>query len=285
MNANKLFKLLQNGEKSFINLEGYKKSLEQSQRVILDLSKFTNFNTFIDKSVKYSLSNGLTSPLDNLLIDVTCPEPINNRTKFLLHITPIEISTDVSTFHIMLVQDMNHINNDIYPRSHIVAMEQNEILRMPVTDEGMKDIGCKCFLKNPFSHGLIFKQIQSFTPGFKADCGFAMYNCVSKMPTCLQLLAESIFITNLAIALTIYIGMPYHRIIKVSDTDQKQDGLKQMNYYMVCDEKAWNNTTNDIKSSDNSEFINGNDFDKYISEKFTLTTTSHINKNMEYKLL
>jgi hypothetical protein len=245
MNANKLFKILGKSSDSFNNLPLYKQILERSDRIVLDLEEFKSFNAFIDESVSIAKLNGLSSPYDNILFDISNIEIFSitsglvEKQNLLLHVMPIEITTDISTFSIMLVQDMRQVGKDIYPRAYIVSLD-SDVICMPAVDRGMTSLECKCFINNPFSHSPLFKQIQSYTPGFVADCGFATTNCESTMPYCKNLLDNAKTIGNIAIACLVYMSLPQHKIIKITDTHAKTSSLRQMPYSVVCNEEMWN---------------------------------------------
>lgn len=269
MNANKLFKLLENGKDSFSRLPQYKQILEQSARVVVDFSEFKSFEIFTTRAATIARENGLSSPFDNLLLDlqkVMAPSISSNsilQQDIMLHLIPVELATDISTFSMMLVQDMRVVNKDVYPRSHLVSLNKDELASMPAVDEGMPDLGCRCSIKNPFSHQPIFKQIQSFTPGFKADCGFAAFNCQSKLACCKQILDGSAAITQIAMATMIYLSMPGHCALKVTNTGhRKQEGIKQMTYYIVADKDVIDDLKNGKKPRPLA-FNDGNDFDKF----------------------
>lgn len=270
MNANKLFKLLKNSSDSFNNLENYKKIVEQSSRLMLNFSNFKSLNIFISKASDIAHEKGLLSPFDNILLDITSiPAPLITKNaiatqNLMLHLIPIQLTTDISKFTIMLVQDLRVIGKDVYPRSHVISLNKNDLLCMPALDEGMTDLGCKCHLKNPFTHNPIFKQIQSFTPGFKADCGFAAADCPSKLNGCQQVLNNSKAITDITIASMIFASMPCHQIMQVIDNGQrKTDGLKQMPHFIVVDKEL----VEALKCGNAAElqFNDGNDFEKFNS--------------------
>lgn len=277
MNANKLFKLLENGEDSFTRLPQYKKILEQSARVAINFSEFKSFDIFISRAVNIAREHGLSSPFDNVLLDleqVVAPSIANStisKQDLMLHLIPVELATDISTFSMMLVQDLRVVNKDVYPRSHLVSLNKDELASMPAIDEGMPELGCKCSIKNPFSHNPIFKQIQSFTPGFKADCGYAAFNCPSTLACCKQILNGSTAVTHIAMAAMIYISMPGHCVLKVTEPNhRKQDGLKQMPYYIVVDKDTLDDLKNNRKLRPLS-FNDGNDFDKFnVVDKLTV---------------
>lgn len=269
MNTNKLFKLLKNSTDSFDNLDNYKKILEQSSRLLLNFSNFKSFDVFIAKTSELAKQNGLSSPFDNVILDISnvlAPELMNGATisqNLMLHLIPIQLATDLSTFTIMLVQDLRPIGDDIYPRSHIISLNNDDLLSMPAIDTGMTGLGCKCYLKNPFTHHPIYKQIQSFTPGFKVDCGFAAANCPSKLGGCRQVLDGSKTITGITVASMIYTAMPCHRVLQVTDNGhRKQDGLKQMPHFVLVDKQAVENLKAGKPIGD-LQFNDGNDFEKF----------------------
>lgn len=261
MNANKLFKLLKRSEDSYNRLEEYKKILDQAERIVIDFTNFKSFDVFTEKSMSSIKNSGLSLPFDNVLLDITGVEIANivngsiQKNDLLLHIIPIEVATDISTFRIMLIQDMRFLNGDIYPRSHIVSLEE-EILSMPVIDDGMASLGCKCYKNNPLSYGLLFKQIQSFTPDFKADIGFAIRNCVSNIPMCRKLLDESAAITKIAIASIVYLNRPDHKVVTVNDLSDS----KSKQHQIICDNNSWQTLGETGKTSELS-FNDGNNFD------------------------
>ena len=241
MNTNKLFKMLKRAEKSFNNLDAYEKILEQSARIMVDFSTFGNLDAFIARAVEIAKADGLSLPVDNVIMDitgVTLPDPVTgkpSKQSLMLHTVPVEVATDISTFHLMLVQDMRQVKKDIFPRSHIVFLNK-DLLIMPAIDVGMPDMGCKCFQKNAFSHRPLFEKIQSFTPGFKADCGFALGNCKSELKCCKFVQDGSQAVVKMAIAAMVFASLPGHVMVKVTDKGtREQDGLKQMPYYIVCD--------------------------------------------------
>jgi hypothetical protein len=277
MNANKLFKLLENGEDSFNRLPQYKTILEQSSRVVIDFSQFKALDAFSERATETARDKGIVSPFDNVLLDlpgIEAPSISNSATikqDLLLHLIPIQLATDISTFSVMLVQDLRVICKDVYPRSHLVSLSKNELASMPVVDEGMAMLGCKCSIKNPFSHSPIFKQVQSFTPGFKADTGYAAFNCPSNLACCKQLRGNSDTITCIAIASMIYMTMPCHTILQVTDIGHRErQGLKQMPYFIIVDKDAVENLKNN-KPTGQLAFNDGNDFDKFnTTEKFVV---------------
>jgi hypothetical protein len=282
MNANKLFKLLENGQDSFNRLPQYKQILEQSSRVVVDFSQFKALDVFSKRAAETARDNGIASPFDNILLDlpgIEAPSISNSATikqDLLLHLIPIQLATDVSTFSVMLVQDLRVMRKDVYPRSHLVSLSKNELASMPVVDAGMAELGCKCSIKNPFSHNPIFKQVQSFTPGFKADSGYAAFNCPSTLACCKQLRGGSDTITCIAMACMIYMTMPCHAILQVTDQGHRQrKGLKQMPYFILVDKNAVENLKNN-KPIGQLAFNDGNDFDKFntteklVVDKFTI---------------
>ena len=242
MNTNKLFKMLKRAKESFNNLDAYEKILENSTRLVVDFSNFKGLEAFTARAVeKTKTEGGLMLPLDNIMLDVsgvTLPDPVTgnpSKQSLMLHTVPVEVSTDISTFNLMLVQDMRQVKKDIFPRSHIVFLNEN-LLIMPAIDTGMPDMGCKCFQRNAFSHKPLFEKIQSFTPGFKADCGFAIGNCKSELKCCKFVQDGSKSIVHTALAAMVFAGLPGHVLVKVTDKGQReQAGLKQMPYYIVCD--------------------------------------------------
>lgn len=241
MNTNKLFKTLKRAESSFNNLDAYKKILESSARLAVDFTTFKGFDAFAARAVEIAKAQGLTLPIDNIILDIsgtTTPDPITGKPAkqpLMLHTVPVEVATDISTFHLMLVQDMRQVKKDVYPRSHVVFLNK-ELSIMPAIDFGMPDMGCKCFERNPFSHKPLFQKIQSFTPGFKADCGFALGNCKSTLKCCQLIQDGSKAVVDIAIAAMVFASLPNHIIVKVTDKgSHAQDGLKQMPHYIVCD--------------------------------------------------
>lgn len=274
MNANKLFKLLKRGEDSYNRLNEYKKILDQTERVTVDFTDFKSFDVFTDQSMTQAKTTGLSSPFDNVLLDINGIEVSNiadgsiSKSNLLLHVIPIEVTTDISTFNIMLIQDMRVMDNDVYPRSHIVSLEE-DVLSMPVVDDGMAALGCACYKKNPLSYGLIFKQIQSFTPGFKADIGFALRNCVSNIPMCKKLLDESMALTRITAAAMTYITMPPHKPVMVTESSNS----KSRPYYMICDDNSWKSLQETGQTS-KLAFNDGNDFASFTKPAtFTGTIT------------
>lgn len=240
MNANRLFKLLQKADGSFGNLEAYKKVLERSARVVLDFSNFKNFDVFAEKAKVQAKTEGLKLPFDNILFDITgleVPNPITGlpeKQPLMLHVVPVEVATDISTFNIMLVQDLRPYRNNVYPRSHIVFLDE-KVSCMPAVDVGMPQVGCKCSEKNPLSHRPLFQKIQAFTPGFKMDCGFALAECPSTLKPCQQLQKGSKAITDIAIASMVYASMPGHTIFKITEGSEPTSGLKQMPSHVIVD--------------------------------------------------
>lgn len=241
MNTNKLFKMLKRAEASFNNLDEYKKILESSARLVVDFSNFNGFEAFRTRAVEIAKAQGLSLPVDNIVLDIsgtTTADPVTGKStkqSLTLHTVPVEVATDISTFHLMLVQDMRQVKKDVFPRSHVVFLNQ-DLSIMPAIDVGMPDMGCKCYERNPFSHRPLFQKIQSFTPGFKADCGFAVGNCKSNLKCCKFVQDDSKTIVHTAIAAMVYASLSGHTLVKVTDNGQhQQDGLKQMPYYIVCD--------------------------------------------------
>ena len=165
--------------------------------------------------------------MDNILFDVQNIEASNilddktSKQNLTLHLLPIQMATDVSTFNVMLVQDMRQIGNDIFTRSHIVSLSHKDIMYMPSVDYGMKELNVKCSDKNAFSHKPIFQHLQSFTPGFVADCGYALNGC-EESKICKSLAHMSKNVCKIAIASLIYASMPRHKIVRVTDNTNKQ---------------------------------------------------------------
>lgn len=271
MNANRLFKLLKRGRKSFNRLHEYKHILSKSHRILIDFSNFKNFDIFANRAMDIARTNGIKLPFDNVLLDITGITLSNNmsmKQSTMLHIIPIEISTDIATFRVMLIQDMRHTDNNIYPRLHIVSLS-NDIIFMPAIDTGMVNMGCTCSSRNPFTHGQLFKQIQSFTPGFVADCGFAAPSCNSNIPLCKSMLNESKEITKLAISAMTIMTMPCHSVVKITDINMKPDNeLRQMPYYIICDMQGWNHLVEHGKPLP-IQFQDGDKFDEFASMKWS----------------
>lgn len=246
MNVNKLFKMLSKTGEDFTSLDKYRKILGTASRVAVDFSKFKDFEKLAAIITPVATSGGLVFPFDNVMFDIiglTVANPATGKRELqplMLHTVPIQITTDISTFHIMLVQDMRALNGTIFPRSHIVRLEKNLAI-MPAVDEGMPAIGCKCFERNPMSMSMLFKQIQSFTPGFVADCGFALSDCKSNMKPCQQLQADSREVATIAITAMMYSTLPPHAIIKVTEEEASGSDLKNKPYYVVCDEESYAN--------------------------------------------
>lgn len=261
MNANKLFKLLKRTGGSFGNLESYEKVLANSARVILDFSNFKNFDILVEKAKAKAKTEGLKLAFDNILFDITgleAPNPITGKSEkqpLMLHVVPVEMATDISTFNIMLVQDLRPYRDNIYPRSHIVFLDE-KISCMPAVDVGMPQVGCKCSEKNPLSHRPLFQKIQAFTPGFNADCGFALAECPSTLKPCQQLQQGSKTITDIAIAAMVYASMPGHSILRITEGSEPTNGLKQMPSHVVVD----HTNIGDLAKSPLS-FQDGNQFD------------------------
>lgn len=244
MNTNKLFKMLKRAEHSFNNLDAYKEILGSSTRIMVDFTNFKNLASFSARALAMAKSEGLSLPVDNAILDITgvvVADPISGKPtaqSLMLHTVPVEVATDISTFHLMLVQDMRQVKKDVFPRSHVVFLNK-DLSIMPAIDLGMPDMGCKCYERNPFSHRPLFQKIQSFTPGFKADCGFALGNCKSNLKCCKLVQDGSKEVVHTAIAAIIFAALPGHVMVKVTEKGtHKQDGLKQMPYMVVCDSKS-----------------------------------------------
>lgn len=247
MNVNKLFKMLNRTGEDFTNLDRYRTILATTSRVALDFTKFKDFDKLAAIVTPIAISKGLVFPFDNAIFDIiglTVANPATGKREvqpLVLHTVPIKITTDISTFHIMLVQDMRALDGTIFPRSHVISLEK-DLAIMPAVDEGMPAIGCKCYERNPMSMSMLFKQIQSFTPGFIADCGFALPTCKSTMKPCQQLLSDSKEVATIAITSMMYATLPPHAIIKVQEEGDSDD-LKNKPYYVVCDEESYTNLT------------------------------------------
>lgn len=243
MNVNKLYKMLSKTKDDFNLLDRYRTILSLTSRVTVDFSSFKDFDKMVELAKPLAASGGLVFPFDNVMFDIlglVVSNPVNGKKEpqpLMLHTVPIKITTDISTFHIMLVQDLRPHNGTIFPRSHVISLEDNLAI-MPAVDEGMPAVGCKCYEKNPMSMSMLFKQIQSFTPGFVADCGFALPHCKSNLKPCQQLLGDSREIAGIAIATMIYASLPSHVIVKVQEHGV-DDGLKNKPYYLICDESSY----------------------------------------------
>jgi hypothetical protein len=233
--------MLKRAEDAFSNLDAYKKILEGSSRLMVDFENFKGLEAFTARAVELAKTNGLSLPVDNIILDingVTVSDPVTgNSTKqsLMLHTVPVEVATDISTFHLMLMQDMRQVKKDVFPRSHVVFLNK-DLSIMPAVDVGMPSMGCKCFERNPFSHRPLFQKIQSFTPGFKADCGFALGNCKSTLKCCQFVQDGSKQVVHIGIAAIIFASLPNHAIVQITDRGQReQNGLKQMPHFVVCD--------------------------------------------------
>lgn len=249
MNANRLFKLLNRDKETFRNLETYHNILKSSSHLYINFTNFINFDAFIAKSLVMLKNNKLNVPVDNILLDIdgVTATKIEDGTlaaqSLTMHLLPIQIATDVSTFNVMLVQDMRELHKDIFTRTHIVSMSPDKIMYMPSFDEGMKDIGSKCALKNAFSHNPIFNHIQSFTPGFVADTGYALHEC-KENKACEALANMSKNICEIAIASLVFVSLPCHRVVKIIDNSMKVDGLRNMARFELFDTNRWTNLQN-----------------------------------------
>jgi hypothetical protein len=248
MNVNKLYKMLSKTKEDFATLDKYRNVLNSTARVTVDFSGFKDFAKMAEIAKPIATSGGVVFPFDNVMFDIlglAIPNPVNGKVELqplMLHTVPIKITTDISTFHIMLVQDMRQFNGQIFARSHVVSLEK-ELAVMPAVDEGMPAIGCKCYERNPMSMSMLFKQIQSFTPGFVADCGFASPICKSTLKPCQQLLQDSRQIVDIVIGTMTYALLPCHVIVKVQEPESSDKDLKQKPYYVVCDEASFINLT------------------------------------------
>jgi hypothetical protein len=248
MNVNKLYKMLVKTSEDFSTLEKYRNILSSTARIAVDFTAFKDFNKLPEIITPLAIAGGLVFPFDNVMFDIlglTVANPANGKREqqpLMLHTVPIKITTDISTFHIMLIQDMRALNGSIFPRSHIVSLEK-ELAIMPAVDEGMPAIGCKCYERNPMSMSMLFRQIQSFTPGFVADCGFALPTCKSTLSPCKQLLSDSREIVNIAIATMFYSMLPCHIVVKVTEQDSSETDLKNKPYYVICDEESFAHLT------------------------------------------
>jgi hypothetical protein len=153
-----------------------------------------------------------------------------------LHLVPIKIDSDISTSYVMLAQDLRIVEDDVFPRSFLIALDDKGLYCMPAVDEGMRDLGCRCYLKNPFSHSALFRKVQSYTPGFVADCGFALASCQTTTKTCELLMDVAKHIMKIVISSIALLSVPSLTILEV-DRGLKQDGLKNMVCYTLCDSK------------------------------------------------
>lgn len=241
--------MLSKTKEDFSTLDKYRKILSSTARVTVDFSGFKDFARMAEIAKPLATSGGVVFPFDNVMFDIiglAIANPVNGKIEpqpLMLHTVPIKISTDISTFHIMLIQDLRSFNGQIFARSHVVSLEK-ELAVMPAVDEGMPAIGCKCYERNPMSMSMLFKQIQSFTPGFVADCGFALPTCKSTLRPCQQLLQDSKQIVDVVIGTMTYASLPCHVIVKVQETSLvESDDLKQKPYYVVCDEDSFTNLT------------------------------------------
>lgn len=289
MNTNRLFKMLKRAEASFSNLDEYKKILESSARLVVNFSDFVGFDSFTTRAVALAKERGLSLPIDNIILDIdgtTLADPVSGKpTKqpLTLHTVPVEVATDISTFHLMLVQDMRQVKKDVFPRSHVVFLNQ-DLSIMPAIDVGMPDMGCKCYERNPFSHRPLFQKIQSFTPGFKADCGFAVGNCKSNLKCCKFVQDGSKAVVHIAIAAMVYASLPSHTLVKVTDNGLKQqDGLKQMPYYIVCDAQS----LTELKTSGKVtplQFTDDSKFDTLSKDQFDAPGTFTVG-NIQYEVV
>lgn len=283
MNANKLYKLLERGSDAFSRLPEYKNILSSTARVLVDFSNFQNFEAFADRAMAMAQSGGIRIPFDNLLLDITgvsLPDIKNGqdaKQSTMLHIVPVEISTDISTFTVMLVQDMRPVGKDIYPRTHLVSLTDT-IASMPAVDVGMTSMGCACSEKNPFTHGQLFKQIQSFTPGFKADCGFAQADCISNLAPCRLMRETSKAVSRLAVAAMVMMVMPCHKVVKVTDQGMRPTKeLQQMPHYVVVDANSWAQVQKD-GSVGPLTFQDGAQYDKFATEAWATPDAGQYSK-------
>lgn len=248
MNVNKLYKMLAKTKDDFNTLDKYRTILSSTARVTVDFTRFKDFDRLLTMVAPLAASNGLVFPFDNVMFDIiglTVANPANGKREpqpLMLHTVPIKITTDISTFHIMLIQDMRSLGGTIFPRSHIVSLDK-ELAIMPAVDEGMPAIGCKCYEKNPMSMSMLFKQIQSFTPGFMGDCGFASPICKSTIPACKQLMGDSKEIASIAIATMFYSTLPSHVIVKVQEEESTDTDIKHKPYHLICDEDSFTHLT------------------------------------------
>lgn len=248
MNVNKLFKMLSKTKEDFSTLDKYRNILSTTARVTVDFSGFKDFDKMAAIAKPLAISGGVVFPFDNAMFDIlglAVSNPVNGKLEpqpLMLHTVPIKITTDISTFHIMLIQDLRPFNGQIFARSHVVSLEK-DLAIMPAVDEGMPAIGCTCYQKNPMSMSMLFKQIQSFTPGFVADCGFALPTCKSTLRPCQQLLKDSKQIVDIVIGTITYAMLPCHIIVKVQEPESSSSDLKQKPYYVICDEDSFVNLT------------------------------------------
>ena len=289
MNTNKLYKMLKRAGGSFNNLDAYKKILEESSRLVVDFSNFNGLEAFTTRAVEIAKAQGLSLPVDNIVLDVsgaTTADPVTGKPakqSLTLHTVPVEVSTDISTFHLMLVQDMRQVKKDIFPRSHVVFLNK-DLSIMPAIDIGMPDMGCKCYERNPFSHRPLFQKIQSFTPGFRADCGFALGNCKSTLKCCKFVQDGSKSIVHIAMAAIIFASLPGHVIVKVTDKGQhEQDGLKQMPYYVVCDSTSLG-VLRDTGKITPLQFNDDAKFDSLSKDVFDVPSTFTVG-NIDYEVI
>lgn len=289
MNTNKLFKMLKRAEHSFNNLDAYKKILEESTRITIDFTNFKGLPNFTTRALEKAKSEGLSLPVDNVILDingVTLPDPITGKPttqSLMLHTVPVEVSTDISTFHLMLVQDMRQVKKDVFPRSHVVFLNK-DLLIMPAIDIGMPDMGCKCYERNPFSHRPIFQKIQSFTPGFKADCGFALGNCKSELKCCKFVQSGSRDVVHTAIAAIIFAALPGHVMVKVTNKGAPgQNGLKQMPHLMICDSTSLG-VLRDTGKVTPLQFNDDAQFDTLSKDVFNVPSAFTIN-NTDYEVI
>lgn len=260
MNVNKLRKLLQRDKKRFTKLDRYERILMDTAHISINFSNFSAFDTLADKAIELTIKNGLSLPFDNILLDLTGVKLYRiqtNRTKFLLHIVPIEISTDISTFNIMSVQDMYQNGKEIIYNNHIISLDHGTILSTAAVNS--QKAGCYCYRKNPLSHGHLLKQIQSFTPIDKNQyCGYTAYNCKSMVQSCKTLRTESDIISRIAIATMAYISIACHQIVRIIGNESK----KQNPYYVVCDKEGWSKLLKNEATS-YSTFNDGLKFDEF----------------------
>lgn len=287
MNANQLFKTLMRAEGSFDNLEAYKNILSQSARLMVDFTGFKDLNLLIAKSLELAKERGLELPVDNVLLDIAGADTLDpvhgkpTKQPLTLHVIPVEVATDISTFHLMLVQDMRQVKNDVFPRSHAVFLGK-EIAIMPAIDTGMPDLGCKCYQRNTFSHNPLFKKIQSFTPGFKADCGFAAAGCKSTLKPCQLVLNGSHIVVQVAIAAMVFATLPGHVLVEVTETTKPINDLKNMSTYIVCD----SDSLDQLKKTGRQSPLKFNDFAMLDSLKeATFTPDKFSFGNISYEVI
>jgi hypothetical protein len=276
--------MLNRDKHTFNNLNSYKSTLKSSNHLLINFSNFNNFEIFVKKSTELMQNNKFNIPLDNILLEVYGIKSQNPATgkhekqDLTLHLLPIQMATDVSTFNIMLVQEMRQICKDIYTRSHIVTLSQDGILMMPSIDNATVEIGQpKCYLKNIFTQKSIFSHIQSFTPGFREDVGYALNACTESV-YCKTLTDMSRDVCGIAIASLMYASLPCHKFVKISNAD-RYDELKNMAKFELFDDNKWNNM---LQNKSVGLHLQNPDFEQLSQASFSGV---HTKGNVKYEVL